>query len=364
MKFIKGFLQPSASSRSSRKNAWEHSRSSHEFMCAAIHVLDDAGNRRPASEAASSSACAPSLDPPWPSGLALYLEVLDGPACERLEAYIGELFERARAGGLGASYVPKPQQWEATGQGRATLHFGALVKYNKVLWGAAGVAPVPEELERVLDVLGAAGLFDAAQRPDTCCINCYEAGTWIPPHVDSDAFARPFFTLSLLSTQETVFGEALAGGEGSWDGGARIALPRGSVLRVDGVAGGPHVLHAVVRCSAPRYSLVFRRLSIASRAHLQALQAAGEAHASARRERRLALKQSKGRKAKMEESILLELAPPQRGEGDQEQWRREHDDDDDDDWTRMEVTSPVALASCRECGASESGVHTRCSGAH
>jgi hypothetical protein len=60
----------------------------------------------------------------------------------------------------------------------------------------------------------------------------------------------------------------------------------------------------------------------------------------------------------------LELAPPQRGEGEQEQWRREHDDDDDDHWTRMEVTSPVALASCRECGASESGVHTRCSGAH
>jgi hypothetical protein len=348
-------------------------------MCAAIHVLDDVGNRRPASEAASSSACAPSLDPPWPSGLALYLEVLDGPACERLEAYIGELFERARAGGLGASYVPKPQQWEATGQGRATLHFGALVKYNKVLWGAAGVAPVPEELERVLDVLGAAGLFDAAQRPDTCCINCYEAGTWIPPHVDSDAFARPFFTLSLLSTQETVFGEALAGGDGNWDGGARIALPRGSVLRVDGVAGGPHVLHAVVRCSAPRYSLVFRRLSIASRAHLQALQAAGEAHASARRERRLALKQSKGRKAKMEESILLELAPPQRGkgeqerhcdghqevdcdghqgEGEQEQWRREHDDDDESIGRAMEVTSPVALASCRECGASESGLRT------
>ena len=125
------------------------------------------------------------------------------------------------------------------------------------------------------------------------------------------------------------------GGEGSWDGGARIALPRGSVLCVDGIAGGPHVLHAVVRCSAPRYSLVFRRLSAASRAHLEAMHAAGEAHASARRERRLALKQSKGRKAKMVESILLELAPLQRGEGEQERWGREHDDDDCD-W-RKEV---------------------------
>ena len=38
-----------------------------------------------------------------------------------------------------------------------------------------------------MGVLGAAGLFDAAQRPDTCCINCYEAGTWIPPHVDVPA---------------------------------------------------------------------------------------------------------------------------------------------------------------------------------
>jgi hypothetical protein len=36
-------------------------------------------------------------------------------------------------------------------------------------------------------------------------VNCYEAGQWIPPHVDNPKFARPFATLSLLSAQDVAF---------------------------------------------------------------------------------------------------------------------------------------------------------------
>jgi len=33
-------------------------------------------------------------------------------------------------------------------------------------------------------------------------VNVYAPGSWLPPHVDSEAFDRPFWTVSLLSSQE------------------------------------------------------------------------------------------------------------------------------------------------------------------
>ena len=56
-------------------------------------------------------------------------------------------------------------------------------------------------------------------------VNCYAAGEWLPPHVDSRAFARPFAVVS-LDAGEVVFGPSLAG-----DG-------KGGVLRDDDDDGG------------------------------------------------------------------------------------------------------------------------------
>ena len=245
-------------------------------------------------------------------GLALFVEALDGAACAALEAYVSELFERGRDGLLAKSYVPKPSQWEQTGQGRATVHFGCLVRYNKLLWGAE-VAPLPAELERVLDLLCTCGLFHPDQRPDTCCVNEYERGTWIPPHVDSEAFARPFFTLSLLSEQETVFGRDLHGTAGEWTGGTRIRLPRGSVLRVDAPAAGPEVRHAVSKCTARRYSLVFRRLSEQSVAKRVTLRETVAAAALARQQRRIEAKLKRGKTPLHGARTAAEAAAARRG---------------------------------------------------
>ena len=68
----------------------------------------------------------------------------------------------------------------------------------------------------LLDRFEAAGITSAESRPDTCCVNVYEAGSWLPPHVDSEAFDRPFCTLSLLSQQEAIFGETIDGEAGAW----------------------------------------------------------------------------------------------------------------------------------------------------
>ena len=85
--------------------------------------------------------------------------------------------------------------------------------------------PLPPLLEALLDRLEARGIFTASERPDTCCVNAYEAGSWLPPHVDSAAFDRPFCTLSLLSVQEVVFGEEIRGADGEWTR-AEVAPPK------------------------------------------------------------------------------------------------------------------------------------------
>jgi alkylated DNA repair dioxygenase AlkB len=104
-----------------------------------------------------------------------------------------------------------------TGQSRETLLYGVYVKHNKV--SRNEVEPLPPALQATLDMLEADGIFTPAERPDTCCINMYETGSWIPPHVDSEAFARPFCTVSLRSVQPVVFGNTIAGSNGDWSAG-------------------------------------------------------------------------------------------------------------------------------------------------
>jgi alkylated DNA repair dioxygenase AlkB len=62
---------------------------------------------------------------------------------------------------------------------------------------------VPVTRTRTRTRLQSAGIVDGPdERPDTCVVNVYAPGSWLPPHVDSEAFDRPFWTVSLLSSQE------------------------------------------------------------------------------------------------------------------------------------------------------------------
>ena len=63
---------------------------------------------------------------------------------------------------------------------------------------------MPPELTAVVDTLVARGVIGEGQRFDSCTINVYGVGQWIPPHIDNPAFARPFVTVSLCSPQPMV----------------------------------------------------------------------------------------------------------------------------------------------------------------
>ena len=168
--------------------------------------------------ASAAASAAPGLD--------LFEDAVDGESAAEILDLVDAHIAQGRAGTLGCkSYVAPPADWRRTGQGRETILFGVHVKCNKVQ--NAAVLPLPPLLEALLDRLEARGIFAASERPDTCCVNAYEAGSWLPPHVDSAAFDRPFCTLSLLSVQEVVFGEAIGGADGEWTGPVRLALPLG-----------------------------------------------------------------------------------------------------------------------------------------
>mmetsp|Transcript_66227 Transcript_66227/g.149516 ORF Transcript_66227/g.149516 Transcript_66227/m.149516 type:complete len:395 (-) Transcript_66227:75-1259(-) len=176
-----------------------------------------------------------------------------------------------------------------------------------------------------------------------CTVNCYEAGQWIPPHVDSPKFARPFATLSLVSEQAMEFAKcveqeatnnkAKSDGEGgeaalsasreeaeravspegaaaegaaaegvSQEPGAAsptvtVQLPVGSLLVLGG-ASADEWTHAVPPVTRRRLSLTFRRLRTEV-----AAEGAAEAAAKA------AARQTKG-EARRQAKLVIALWEP------------------------------------------------------
>ena len=148
-------------------------------------------------------------------GLVLNEGVISAQMQSEILAFVEEELCSGRAGTReGKTYSAPPDTWLRTGQGREMLQYGAFTKCNKVI--PAAVLPLPSLLELLLDTLQAAGVVGAHERPDTCVVNVYAAGSWLPPHVDSEAFDRPFWTVSLLSAQEVVFGDVITGEQGEW----------------------------------------------------------------------------------------------------------------------------------------------------
>ena len=220
-----------------------------------------------------------------PPGLTLFERVLDAGACDALVRVVDDLAARGARGELGPRcYTPvSSPSFAERRQSRVMLQFGAYANANRV--ENAATAPLPRELRAVAEKLVDAGVFAAAEAPDACCVNLYEAGQWIPDHVDNGKFARPFATVSLVSAQDTVFRR----------GGAevRLRLGVGSCLRVAGEAADAWT-HAVPPVTARRVSLTFRRLSAATR---EAFDAANDATAS-RRARKKAERKAKKRALK------------------------------------------------------------------
>ena len=205
-------------------------------------------------------------------GLHLHEEAVSAQMQQDILAFVEAQLSDGRQGTgelTAKTYTAPPDTWIKTGQGREMLQYGAFTKCNKVI--PTSMLPLPPILEQLLDMLQAAGIVGGPdERPDTCVVNVYAPGSWLPPHVDSEAFDRPFWTVSLLSSQEAVFGETITGAQGEWHGPLRFRMTVGSVLRVGGEAAGPTCRHALPRATAARISLTFRRLGRATRERFEA----------------------------------------------------------------------------------------------
>lgn len=182
----------------------------------------------------------------WPQGLKLLRGFLSKAECEQLAQQIDELHARLAREKTSSSYTPVPVPFQSRNQSRVMLQFGAYTNANRVE-NASRLEPMPDFLASVAKSLAKRGLG----RLDTCCVNLYEEGQWIPPHVDNVKFDRPFVTVSLCSEQQTVF-----------EGVRRIRLwlPVGSALIVDGEAADAW-RHSVPPVTKRRISLTFRTLS-------------------------------------------------------------------------------------------------------
>jgi hypothetical protein len=106
----------------------------------------------------------------WPAGLTRYDDVLSEAEQAELVAFAEQMLARGRAGLLaGKSYLPVPDEWVRRGQGRETVHFGVLVKCNKVL--NARVEPMLPPLAAVAARLVERGILTPEQAPDCVCLN-------------------------------------------------------------------------------------------------------------------------------------------------------------------------------------------------
>lgn len=231
------------------------------------------------------------------NGLHLHEDVLSAQMQHDILTFVEAQLSSGRLGTgelTAKTYTAPPDTWLRTGQGREMLQYGAFTKCNKVI--PACVLPLPPLLEELIDWLQAAGIVVGPhERPDTCVINVYASGSWLPPHVDSEAFDRPFWTVSLLSPQDVIFGDTITGAQGEWQGPLRFRMGVGSVLRVAGEAAGPTCRHALPRATSERISLTFRRLGCATRHRFEAIRLASDEAGRAKAERRRAAKLARGR---------------------------------------------------------------------
>ena len=199
-------------------------------------------------------------------GVRVFTDALSSDAHDAVVAWIAEELARGRAGELhGSTFAPVPPKWAKRDQSREMLQYGTYTHSNRVD-DDVEVSALPKALIDVIDALIACGVIEERERFDSCTINVYGKGQWIPPHIDNPAFARPFVTVSLLSAQDMVLGRGILWPaddkperEVVYEGEElRLNLPARSAVRVEGDAADVYE-HAIPPVSADRISLTFRR---------------------------------------------------------------------------------------------------------
>ncbi|GAB5357001.1 hypothetical protein AAMO2058_000336400 [Amorphochlora amoebiformis] len=201
-------------------------------------------------------------------GLSLFEGVITKEHHDEIVSFIDRMLTLGQQSRLpGRTYTRPPPKWVGNKQSRQMLQFGVYTNANRVQ--PAALMDLPPLLEKVVDALERRGVITGEERTESCCVNVYEVGQWLPPHVDNYMFARPFVTVSLLSEQQALFGNHITGENGKWTGGLRVSMPVCSALRVSHGAGGPDVKHAVMSPTSRRISVTFRRLTPKARDEMQ-----------------------------------------------------------------------------------------------
>ena len=137
-------------------------------------------------------------------GLSLIEGVLTVAEQLHLVEWVQTQLELGRQGLLpGSTFTPVPKEYAVRNQSRELLQYGTYTHSNKVQ--DAEIGQLTSELEFVVDRLVERGAITEQQRFDSCTINHYNTGQWIPPHIDNPHFQRPFCTVSLLSDQVACF---------------------------------------------------------------------------------------------------------------------------------------------------------------
>ena len=200
-------------------------------------------------------------------GAEVFRDAVDDGLHDAVCAWVAEELERGRRGELeGKTHAPVPPKWARRDQSREMLQYGTYTHSNRVD-AETRVAAMPAIFEDVLDALVARGVIGKDEKMDSCTVNVYGKGQWIPPHIVNPTFARPFVTVSLASAQTMTMGRGMLwpSGDEKPDPGVvyegeefRVVLPAKSAVRMEGRAADEYE-HAIPPVSEDRISLTFRR---------------------------------------------------------------------------------------------------------
>ena len=203
-------------------------------------------------------------------GLSLYENAIDKATHDAVVAFVEESLLRGREGLLrGSTYTPIPPKWDARKQGREMLQYGTYTHSNRVYDHEIEVEDMPEDLTKVAKTLFEIGAFTETTMSESCTVNVYEKGQWLPPHLDNPNFCRPFCTVSLCADEVMIFGKGIVWPEGGMQKEAHVHTSQGEEYRVLCKSRSALVLdedaadvyeHAVLPVRAERrISLTFRR---------------------------------------------------------------------------------------------------------
>lgn len=125
--------------------------------------------------------------------------------------------------------------------------------------------PIPQLLKDMIKRLVRWHVIPPNSIPDSCTVDIYKEGGFLPPSVENQDFVRPFCIVSFLGECNMIFGSnPKVSSSGEFDGPTAISLPAGSVLVLNG-KGADVAKHCVSAVSTKRISITFRKMGESKR---------------------------------------------------------------------------------------------------